>query len=210
MLMPMLDTALSLYNDGLNFAETTVTQYYDFEENPEGKMTALIIGYPDSGKSAIAEKMVTEMSDPDERIYVATMIPYGQEGRDRIEKHRKMRSGKGFRTIEAPYDICSAVAELRGEETVRLEDSTVLLECVSNLVANELFERHADRDEMVERLYTDIRHIAEQVRNLVIVSNHFEIEDGFDEETRMYAETLDVLNEKLSKFADNTIRLGNY
>ena len=60
---------------------------------------------------------------------------------------------------------------------------------------------------MVERLYTDIRHIAEQVRNLVIVSNHFEIEDGFDEETRMYAETLDVLNEKLSKFADNTIRL---
>ena len=207
MLMPMLDTALSLYTDGLNFAETTVTQYYDFEENPEGKMTALIIGYPDSGKSAIAEKMVTEMSDPDERIYLATMIPYGQEGRNRIERHRKMRAGKGFRTIEAPYDICDAVAALRDDETIRLEDSTVLLECVSNLVANELFERHADRDEMVERLYADIRHIAEQVRNLVIVSNHFAIEEGFDEETRMYAETLDVLNEKLSKFADNTIRL---
>ena len=170
-------------------------------------MTALIIGYPDSGKSAIAEKMVTEMSDPDERIYLATMIPYGQEGRNRIERHRKMRAGKGFRTIEAPYDICDAVAALRDDETIRLEDSTVLLECVSNLVANELFERHADRDEMVERLYADIRHIAEQVRNLVIVSNHFAIEEGFDEETRMYAETLDVLNEKLSKFADNTIRL---
>jgi hypothetical protein len=60
---------------------------------------------------------------------------------------------------------------------------------------------------MVERLCADSRHIAEQVRNLVIVSNHFAIEEGFDEETRMYAETLDVLNEKLSKFADNTIRL---
>jgi adenosylcobinamide kinase/adenosylcobinamide-phosphate guanylyltransferase len=84
---------------------------------------------------------------------------------------------------------------------------TVLLECVSNLVANELFERHTAPDQLVDRLCGEIRHIAEQCRNLVIVTNHFEIEDSFDEETRMYAETLDILNEKLSKLADNTIRL---
>ena len=96
MLMPLLDTALALYSDGLAFADTTVEQYTDFEAGPEGSQTVLIIGYPDSGKSAIAEKMVTEMSDPDCRLYVATMIPYGQEGRDRVEKHRRMRAGKGF------------------------------------------------------------------------------------------------------------------
>ena len=60
-------------------------------------------------------------------------------------------------------------------------------------------ELHADTE-----LRLLLHHL---VRNLVIVSNHFAIEEGFDEETRMYAETLDVLNEKLSKFADNTIRL---
>ena len=68
-------------------------------------MTVLIIGHPDSGKSELAERMVTEISAPGERIYLATMIPYGEDGAARVEKHRKMREGKGFTTIEAPFDI---------------------------------------------------------------------------------------------------------
>lgn len=207
MLMPLLDTALSLYSDGLSFRETTVEQYFDYEANPEGRIITLIIGYPDSGKSAMAEKMVTEISDPDERIYIATMIPYGDEGRERVERHRRLRAGKGFRTIESPYDICDAIAGLSKDGTVQLQDMTVLLECVSNLVANELFVRHTEPAEAIDRLYRDIRHLSEQVRNLVIVSNHYEIEESFDEETRMYSATLDELNDRLSKFADNTIRL---
>lgn len=207
MLMPLLDTALALYSGGLNFAETTVDQYVDYEAGPEGKTTVLIIGYPDSGKSALAEKMVTEMSDPDHRIYIATMIPYGSEGRARIEKHRRMRAGKGFITIEAPYDIGDALKTVGEARNFNIDDMTVLLECVSNLAANELFERHADPDEMIERICEDVRRIAEKARNLIIVSNHFEIEESFDDETRRYADALDRLNEKLSLLADNTIRL---
>jgi len=89
----------------------------------------------------------------------------------------------------------------------RLGDMTVLLECLSNLVANELFERRSSRDEMLGRLYEDIRWIAQRAGNLVIVSNHFEIEESFDEETRFYAETLDMLNEMVSGLADKTIRI---
>lgn len=169
-------------------------------------MTTLIIGYPDSGKSAMAEKMVTEISEPEERIYLATMIPFGQEGRDRIARHRKLREGKGFRTVEAPFDVRNAVTALE-QEGIELQNMTVLLECVSNLTANELFERHTGRDELIPRLCADIRGAAEMCRNLVIVSNHYEITDEFDDDTRIYAETLDKLNEELSKFADNTIRL---
>ena len=44
-------------------------------------MNVLIIGYPDSGKSKLAEDMVLEMSAPGERVYIATMIPFGEEGR---------------------------------------------------------------------------------------------------------------------------------
>jgi adenosylcobinamide kinase/adenosylcobinamide-phosphate guanylyltransferase len=135
------------------------------------------------------------------------MIPYGSEGRERIEKHRRMRAGKGFITVEAPYDICDAVEKCSKENGFELGDMTVLLECVSNLVANELFEKHADRDGMLDRLSRDISRLADMADNLVIVSNHFQVEDSFDEETRMYAETLDILNERLSKIADNTIRL---
>ena len=207
MLMPLLDTALALYSNGLSFADTTVEQYHAFEEESAGGTAVLVIGSPDSGKSAMAEKTVTELSDPDHRIYLATMIPYGIEGRERVERHRRMREGKGFITIESPFDIHSSLNDYCTSNGIRLGDMTVLLECLSNLVANELFERRSGRDEMLDRLYEDIRWIAQRVGNLVIVSNHFEIEESFDEETRLYAETLDMFNEMVSGLADKTIRI---
>ena len=207
MLMPLLDTVLALYSNGLSFADTTVEQYHDFDSESAGGTTVFIIGTPNSGKSAMAEKIVTELSDPEHRIYVATMIPYGKEGRERVERHRMMRYGKGFITIEAPFDICSELSDHNMSTGSRLGDMTVLLECLSNLVANEMFERRSDRDEMLGRLYEDIRWIAKRAGNLVIVSNHFEIEESFDDETRFYAETLDMLNEMVSGLADKTIRI---
>ena len=89
----------------------------------------------------------------------------------------------------------------------RLANMTALLECLSNLVANELFERRSDRDEMLGRLYEDIRWIAQRAGNLVIISNHFEIDESFDEETRFYAETLDMLNVMVSGLVDKTIKI---
>ena len=207
MLMPLLDTVLALYSNGLSFADTTVGQYRDFEAESVGGSTVFIIGSPDSGKSAMAEKIVTELSDPDHRLYIATMIPYGKEGKERVRKHRLMRDGKGFITIEAPFDICSTLNDCIKSNGSRLGEMTVLLECLSNLVANELFERHSGRDEILRRLYEDIRWIAQRAGNLVIVSNHFEIEESFDEETRFYAETLDMLNEMITGLADKTIRI---
>lgn len=207
MLMPLLDTVLALYSEGLGFDETTVEQYKDFEAESAGGTTVFIIGTPGSGKSAVAEKLVTEMSDADHRIYLATMIPYGSEGKERIRRHRIMREGKGFITIEAPFDICGPLAEFSKSSGSGLSDMTVLLECLSNLVANELFERRSDRDEMLERLYGDIRRISQRAENLVIVSNHFEIEESFDEETCFYAETLDMLNDMITGLADKTIRI---
>ena len=206
-LLPLLDTVLALYSKGLSFADTTVEQYHDFDAESADGTTVFIIGSPDSGKSALAEKTVSELSDPDHRIYIATMIPYGEEGRERVRRHRMMRDGKGFITIEAPFDICSSLSDYNMSNGGRLDNMTVLLECLSNLVANELFERRSDRDEMLGRLYEDIRWIAQRAGNLVIVSNHFETEESFDDETRFYAETLDMLNEMISGLADKTIRI---
>ena len=147
--------------------------------------------------------MVTDISAPGERIYLATMIPYGADGAARVEKHRKMREGKGFTTIEAPFDITDAIekADVPG-------DSTVLLECLSNLVANELFERHALPDEITAKLTDDVIKLAGKVRNLIIVSNHFEITADFDNETETYAQTMDTINEALGSVCDKVIRIG--
>ena len=165
-------------------------------------MTVLIIGYPDSGKSKLAEDMATEMSSPDERIYLATMIPYGEEGSARIEKHRRMRAGKGFSTVEAPFDATDTA-----ETAMDLTGKTVLLECLSNLVANEMFERHTDSEVTAEKLTADISRLARQARDLIIVSNHFEIKEDFDEETVLYAKTLDAVNDRLTAIADKVIKL---
>lgn len=165
-------------------------------------MTVLIIGYPDSGKSKIAEDMAMELSAPGERIYLATMIPYGDEGRERVERHRAMRAGKGFVTMEVPYDVYAAVMET-GDAAGR----TLLLECVSNLVANEMFERRTAPEAAVDKITEDVEKLSSLARDLIIVSNHYEISDVFDEETRLYSKTLDAVNEKLKDIADSVITL---
>jgi len=160
----------------------------------------LIVGYPDSGKSAAAEEMALQISGPGERIYLATMIPYGDEGEERIRRHREMRSGKGFNTIEAPFDIAGAL-----DGTEDAENKTVLLECLSNLVANELFERHTDPGETSAKLTSDVMELSEKVKDLIVVSNHFEPKGDYDPDTSMYIQTMDVINGMLSEKADKTI-----
>lgn len=170
------------------------------------KMVAVYIGYPDSGKSALAESRATELSGGEDLIYIATMIPYGDEGEQRIKRHRAMRDGKGFETIEAPFDICDALSHTFDEDELR--SKTVLLECVSNLAANELFERHRSAEETVSKIEGDIRRLADSVRSFVIVTNHYEIDESFDEETRLYSKTLDKINERIAAFADETVSLA--
>lgn len=83
----------------------------------------------------------------------------------------------------------------------------MLLECLSNLAANELFERHESADAAADKIVSDIARLKELVRDLVIVSNHYEIKEDFDEETVMYAKTLDELNSRISAAADKVIRI---
>lgn len=64
----------------------------------------LVTGGSGSGKSAYAEQQVLEAGDAP-RYYIATMMPYGEEGRRRVEKHRRMRREKHFETIECYMDL---------------------------------------------------------------------------------------------------------
>ena len=61
-------------------------------------MLALVTGGSGSGKSAWAEDLVLSLGEG-RRIYIATMYPFDEESHRRIERHRKMRAGKGFETV---------------------------------------------------------------------------------------------------------------
>ena len=169
-------------------------------------MVTLIIGTPDSGKSALAEDIALA-SECKNRIYLATMKVCDDEGRQRVIKHRSSRDGKGFVTLEIPYGVAGAVDEIRDPS-----DSVVLLECISNLVGNEMHDdpeatllcqsETKDIEAFVSLVMSDIRTLAAGVKDLVIVTNEYETDKSYDDETKLYIELCNRVNRELSGISD--------
>ena len=160
-------------------------------------MRALVIGVPDSGKSALAEDLAMKLSGDDKRIYLATMEIQDDEGKRRVEKHRKLREGKGFFTIEAPVHVREAVAD-----EPDLENSTVLVECVSNLVGNVMHDDTVAEGDACLIVTADLAWICDAAKNTVIVTNSFAVSEEFDAETVRYIDCLNEVNDRLRDMAD--------
>ncbi|MBO5452324.1 MAG: bifunctional adenosylcobinamide kinase/adenosylcobinamide-phosphate guanylyltransferase [Lachnospiraceae bacterium] len=167
-------------------------------------MMTLIIGGSGSGKSAYAEDYVVSLSEKKKKYYIATMQIYDDEGEKKMERHRMLRSGKGFFTIEQPVDIKKAVEKMENGE------KTALLECVSNLTANEMFSEEVPVTEEVitEKIVGGIVSLNEQLSHLVIVSNNI-FEDGkeYDETTMAYIRAMGRINQKLAELADEVVEV---
>ena len=156
----------------------------------EASMVTLVIGGGGSGKSAFAESIAVSYSG--KTAYIATMEPYGEEGAKRIERHRKMRADKGFDTIEQYSFINEKTAE---------NYENVLLECVSNLVANHIFTENDEN--VIENVTNGIGKMIKSVKNTVIVTNDI-FNDGcdYDDITRDYIAKLGAVNCRLAQIAD--------
>lgn len=162
-------------------------------------MITLLIGGSGSGKSAYAESLLAACQE--EKYYIATMQVYDEEGRRRVEKHRAMRAGKGFQTLELPVNI--GEASFSGK-------AAALLECMSNLVANEMFLPDGIRpgQEVVEKVLTQVQQLSERLSDLFIVTNNV-FEDGicYDASTMEYLQTLGTVNCRLAKLADRVVEV---
>lgn len=161
-------------------------------------MLILVTGGSGSGKSAFAEDRVLSLGEA-RRIYIATMHPFDQESFKRIERHRKMRAGKGFDTIEC----------YTGLKDVQISgDSVVLLECMSNLTANEMFEENGAHQNTVEEILAGVQKLKERARHVVIVTNEI-FSDGvtFDEEMNTYLRYLGEINQAMAKMADEAVEV---
>lgn len=112
-------------------------------------MMYLIIGGSGSGKSAYAEELLFSLPDAGEKYYIATMQVCDEESRRRVQKHRKQREGKRFDTIEQPVHVSGALTQMDAGK------KSAMLECVSNLVANEMFAK----DIYAEDMYADDPHV---------------------------------------------------
>lgn len=164
-------------------------------------MIHLVTGGSGSGKSAYAEKLVTEQYKKDSKYYIATMQVYDEEGKARIERHRQMRNGKGFTTIEQPAYIEEALTKIDKWEE---KQCVALVECMSNLAANEIFQEEEIRPyAAVERILKGIKTLSKHLHGLVIVTNNV-FEDGieYDAGTQEYLKALGQINEGLASMAD--------
>ena len=168
-------------------------------------MITLVVGKSNSGKSALAEKLALETGD-EKVYYLATMNVMDDAGRERVIKHRKQREGKGFITIEKQRDIAGIL-----DDKSDACKSTVLLECVSNLVANYIFDdpgADIDLESVAVNVSEEIRNLSGKVHNLIIVTNEYDKDgEGYDESTRNYVETLSKVNELIRKYCDKVYDL---
>lgn len=167
-------------------------------------MITLIIGGSGSGKSAYAEDYTISISEDRKKYYIATMQSHDEESEKKIERHRMIRSGKGFSTIEQPVDIGKAA------EKMEAGDRTALLECISNLTANEMFSEEVQETEEVvtEKIVGGIAALNRQLTQLVIVSNNL-FEDGntYDKNTMSYIRAMGLINQKLAEMADQVVEV---
>ena len=164
-------------------------------------MMVLITGGSGSGKSEIAENIAVTLhskADSKKLYYLATMLPYGREAGERIKKHRKMRSFKGFSTREVYYDLADFAEE-------NIKGSTCLLECLGNLTANEMFEK--GEKNCSDKIYKGLLLLSEKAENLVVVTNDvFCSGAAYSKETLDYMAQLGKLNRTAALAADIVIQ----
>ena len=199
-------------------------------------MITLITGGSGSGKSAYAEKYICHALNEKgckEKYYIATMQVFDDEGQRKIDRHRRLRAGKGFITIEQPRDIQNAVSKLQSESSLKTVRSA-LLECMSNLVANEMFspvdasgmqaaeaekealddpENMKDYDtaqisRVSKKVLKEVSILSENVAELVIVTNNV-FEDGvcYDESTMNYIKAMGIVNRGLAAMAERVVEV---
>ena len=155
-------------------------------------MFTLITGGSASGKSKFAENHTLKLSG--RRIYLATMEPFGAA--ERIEKHRRQRAGKGFETVERYVNLSGLCLS---------PDSNVLLECLGNLTANELYSSQGGGPGAV---LTGVDNLLSQCAHLTVVTN--EVCSGgssYAGDTLTYMKELARINRTLAAQADLVVEV---
>lgn len=188
-------------------------------------MLHIVYGGSASGKSSYAESFAMSLQGEGRLLYIATMYPYkwntteiDPETMQRIERHRAMRADKGFDTVECYRHV---------EHIVAKRQDVLLLECMSNLLANEMYlEQDSDDGGLAEtmsevekagvgmsetlspvskKIVQALVNLFTRVQDVVIVTNDVFSDGGsltYDESTREYVKNLAEINCALARVAE--------
>ncbi|MCL2530408.1 MAG: bifunctional adenosylcobinamide kinase/adenosylcobinamide-phosphate guanylyltransferase, partial [Coriobacteriia bacterium] len=158
--------------------------------------TTFVYGGCCSGKSTFAEQLLLNLASTGEKWYVATMWPEGPDAQRRIHRHQAMRADKGFISCERYLDVKGlAVSE---SSAVIPKGSAVLLECLGNLVANEMFQSEGAGEEALQVILEGITALAARAAHLIVVSNEVGSDGApYSAQTQAFQQVLGALNREV-------------
>lgn len=163
-------------------------------------MITYIYGGVSSGKSEYAEELISR--EFNKKIYLATMENTGEYAGKRVEKHLLQREGKGFFTIEEPRHIKDLNID---------EDDNILLEDLTNLLSNNLFNEAGLKNnfkEITEEIFSDIITLKDRCNSVFIVGNDiFSTEKNQSKELDIFIDCLYSLHNKIIEIADRVIEV---
>lgn len=159
------------------------------------KTIYLITGGSRSGKSSYALKLANQYAG--KRIFIATAIPFDDEMKERIKKHKEERNG--FITIEEPIDLKKAIKSIP-------EDTDVaIIDCLTVWIGNLMHCRKENKN-WHQEIDDFLCMLGSPPCNMIIVSN--EVGMGIVPENRLarkFRDIAGILNQKTAQRAQNVI-----
>ncbi len=111
----------------------------------------LVLGGCRSGKTSHAQALAESLSE-DNRIYIATCVPYDDEMKKRVKDHQHERD-ETWKTIEEPENVADAITRYQDGAGV------ILLDCLTLWVTNHLLK------------YGETWPLTRQTQNLITAVN---------------------------------------
>ncbi|MBQ7263668.1 MAG: bifunctional adenosylcobinamide kinase/adenosylcobinamide-phosphate guanylyltransferase [Synergistaceae bacterium] len=168
-------------------------------------MFVFVSGAARSGKSAWAERAAVALAGAGPKVYLATARVEDEDMARRVERHRAMRAGKGFVTIERARGMMEILALVE-------PGATVLLESLSTWAANETFlpDGGIVGARAVEReILASVMALRARVRHLVIVSDDVSMDGArLDGPTEGYVRLLARLHVALAREAGAAVEVS--
>ncbi len=150
-----------------------------------------------SGKSSYALETARKYSG-DNKIFVATCIPYDEEMKQRVARHQQERSRR-WHTVEAPLHLPEAILEASGQASV------LLVDCLTLWINNLLMENH-DSEQILNQIQNLTEAVSSATCPVILVSN--EVGTGIVPENtlaRLYRDLVGWANQAVAACADQVV-----
>jgi len=153
-----------------------------------------VLGGAASGKSAFAEQLI--VLSRKKQIYLATSQVFDDEMRQKVKRHINQR-GDGWTTIEAPFDLGPALADLGPNDICLIDCATMWL--TNHLLAeNDLDQVQSALLQALESCHAPVVIVSNEVGHGIVPDNAL---------SRRFREAQGRLNIALAAQADLVVQV---